>query len=194
MDFLKPAIFCEKYTSKRHRPLCSIDAMANSGYHPGVGPIASLLGFWNFSFDGKWPIQRKRVAFWNLFENHRIWYTYYFKYMYINIYIYTLVPGDWGVAGHCFPHVNQDDLGPSICHLTLTPMSHWYNVRKPGKTMILGSIASRIITRVGDVFRRWPRSKGTMVVCHPNTWLGHGHISWHGHVGVDTVCLGIEKI
>ena len=52
--------------------------------------------------------------------------------------------------------------------------------------MILGSIMSRMITPVGDVFfRRWLSSKGTMVVCHPNTWFGHGHTSWHDHGHAD---------
>ena len=54
---------------------------------------------------------------------------------------------------------------------------------------------SRIITPVCFCLRRWLRGKGTMVVCHPNTWFGHGHKSWrgHGHVDMDTVCLGREK-
>ena len=58
----------------------------------------------------------------------------------------------------------------------------WLQCPKTMKTMILGSIMSRIIVSKSDVFFwRWLRSKGTLVVCHPSTWFGHGHTSWHGH-------------
>ena len=53
---------------------------------------------------------------------------------------------NWGVASHWWPHVQPNDLGSGICHLTLPPESFAFTAQKRGKTWVWRLIMSMIIS------------------------------------------------